>query len=310
MDWQAISKDIRRCQPQLRRQQNDLNYSGLTRRMIRLVLCVYIVSNYSKEITNSLALSLQTKRGRTDVEPLDVVALFDSWPTEDLLRLNDPESKQDRQIKQQAVRYLCSAAVARWVCDANFKQKVAVPLLAMALAYQRELRRHGEPENVCLRRAVTKKGRYLRLWAQRLRAQWSLRYGQLPSTSLCAVDLVSKACCTNISLALQMFTVYVTASRRFAILYHCRGCEGSTGRHHADFVNFRGPIRPILGLVLGPVLKCFGGQKGGPCLFSCMGSYGKGPKNRVASGHQNANLCKLLHALLARRLCTSCGWIS
>ena len=236
--------------------------------MIRLVLCVYIVSNYSKEITNSLALSLQTKRKRTDVEPLDVVALFDSWPTEDLLRLNDPESKQDRQIKQQAVRYLCSAAVARWVCDANFKQKVAVPSLAMALAYQRELRRHGEPENLCLRCAVTKKGRYLRLWAQRLRAQWSLRYGQLPSTSLCAVDLVSKACCTNISLALQMFTVYVTASRRFAILYHCRGCEGSTGRRHADFVIFRGPI---LGLVLGPVLKCFGGPKRGALPFLLYG---------------------------------------
>ena len=190
-----MSKDIRRCQQQLRRQQNDLKYAGLTRRMIRLVLCVYIVSNYCKELTSSFALSCQKKRRCGELEPLDVVALFDSWPTEDLLRLNDPENKQDVMIKKEAVRYLSSASVAQWVCDVNLKQKVAVPSQAMASAYQRQLLRHGEWENASSKNAAAKKGRYLRLWAQRLRAKWSLRYGQLPSTSLCAADLVEKAHC-------------------------------------------------------------------------------------------------------------------
>ena len=75
MDWQAINKDIRRCQQQLRRQQNDQNYAGLTQRTIRLVLYVYILSNYNKDLTSSFAPSLERKRKRGELVPLDVVGL-------------------------------------------------------------------------------------------------------------------------------------------------------------------------------------------------------------------------------------------
>ena len=57
------------------RQQNDQNHAGLTQRTIRLVLCVYILSNYNKDLTSSLALSLQRKRKRGELVPLDVVGL-------------------------------------------------------------------------------------------------------------------------------------------------------------------------------------------------------------------------------------------
>ena len=197
-----LTREIARCKQQLKRQEEEQGRAGLTLRMVRVVLCIYLLSGRA-DLAVACVGAFQRKRKRPgDAVALpDIVQWYESWPLGDLLTLGDPENEYDKRVKAEAERFISEFSTAAWVCQVNYDKRVAVPTLTLVQRHQRELVRRGLPASHALSSSAAgvdgqggRPGRYMRLWAQRFRRRWNLTYGRLPNRSdLPAEELHAKA---------------------------------------------------------------------------------------------------------------------
>ena len=120
---------------------------GLTPRMVREVLAVYVLSQYDQDCAVEFAMRSSKKRkqswGAVDKSPYPIRQWFLDADMDTVVGVLVPETCEDRSIRSEAVKFLAEKRTAFWVASQNFRAGQAPTGCHLVDRYCAELRRFG-----------------------------------------------------------------------------------------------------------------------------------------------------------------------
>lgn len=120
---------------------------GLTPRMVREVLAVYVLSQYDQDCAVEFAMRSSKKRkqswGAVDKSPYPIRQWFLDADMDTVVGVLVPETCEDRSIRSEAVKFLAERRTAFWVASQNFRAGQAPTGCHLVDRYCAELRRFG-----------------------------------------------------------------------------------------------------------------------------------------------------------------------
>ena len=163
--------------------------SSLTPAAERLVMAVYVLSNYNSSIAGKLLLSYgKTHLADASLQEAEraVENMFMSFPDDVAQTLSYPEDAAHARTATAAKRYIAEHGVASWVEKQNVQHGVAPGSLSARRQYEEQLR----SSNVT---SASLGARAARRWVQRWRRRWGIRRGKIVRQApLDAETVVSK----------------------------------------------------------------------------------------------------------------------
>ena len=192
-----MERAVARKQKAQSRQRLDAQRWGLTKRMVRVAVAVYCLSQYSQDCVVEFALQAR-KRRKTRLPELDddcpVQAWFLAACLEDIVGILVPETPDHQSIRNEAVMFLAERRTAQWVAAQNFRAGRAPTGCSLVDHYVAELRRFDVEARLGVDPPCGSKGarlgRMARRWCQRMRRKWGLRRGHLQEGELLTRDEV------------------------------------------------------------------------------------------------------------------------
>ena len=195
-----VSKNLANCQRTLRRRSRAASaWWGLTARMARVAVAVYVLSRFNLELAKEFARRARKKRRRfedTQLAEPPIQDWFVSLPLAEVLAVQEPVTFQEHQIAREAREFIAGFATASWVKAMNYEHHVAPPTSALFEKYACVLQEHGGQLSSALSTSADgrdsarpgRAGRYMQLWCQRLRKTWGLRLGKLAGSAFLPVE--------------------------------------------------------------------------------------------------------------------------
>ena len=190
-DLRCVCRELASAKRKLRRRSNAAElWWGLTERIVKVAVSIYILSSYNVALAARFAADARRKRKCFEnfVGEAPIVAWFVALSFDQLLLLVEPTTAAGRRVKEQAQRYIAGAATASWVRAMNVSNHVAPATDVLLEHYKSSLQKQGIGMTVALEASIDRRhgpsGRYMKLWCQRFRAKWQLRLGKLP-TGIC-----------------------------------------------------------------------------------------------------------------------------
>ena len=158
---------------------------------MRLAVSIYVLSGYDAAIAGEFVSSKVSDASDPGVQVRDLGL---SMPLDSMLRLELPETKQDAQVHQSALRYIAEHKTFEHVSTANTEQGVAPSSKATAAQYLRVCDQFaGGNLNPGLRRSLCGQNpnpetskrtkRTIRRWSRAFRQCWGLGFGSLQTGS-------------------------------------------------------------------------------------------------------------------------------
>lgn len=204
-----ISRELAACQRKLRRRAAaEIHYWGLTRRLMNVVVAIYVISSFNLSVAVAFAARERKKR-RYLTDPPTADPPVGAWLAEmsfdEAQAFLEPHGLQQVRIVDEAKRFLAEAAAAQWVRSMNEEHHVAPPTIDLVRQYQLVLQQHGHNltrplESSMLRRDGVggRPGRFMKAWRRQFRKRWQLRLGSLSNqVSLPSDEVRSKAGCAK-----------------------------------------------------------------------------------------------------------------
>ena len=163
---------------------------GLTKRMVQVVVAVFILSDFCLVMASQCAKGFQKKRKAHTQDP----ASTSEPPVEDwFLAMPDgfqhevyfPPTSAMESVRAEAIQTVCQLRSVHWVHSQNYDREVAPSSTAVIQQYAHELGKHDEAH--LADRVVSSSGGLTnamrctaRRWCARFRQRWGVSYGELP----------------------------------------------------------------------------------------------------------------------------------
>ena len=184
-----VQKRLRTLQQQQRRQEKLETNFGLTDRMVKIIVVVYVFSQYSLPETREVAWQLYQKRmgSKACANPTDFpirdwfIKVTDQTPG----LFFESDTKADCLIRKEATKLLAEVKAAMWVRDENFGKGRVAPAEEVIQEFRKQAAKLGDDTvGAAVHASSMYSNRELRRtarrWCQKFRRRWGITRGALP----------------------------------------------------------------------------------------------------------------------------------